>query len=1142
MSDYFASTKKIDALEKLKEIEHGQLFARDIVVNKGFKEWIVSSLPQMYCKIFKANGKLRAKPTAFYEVFDETSKIAFGVDGDFKTLDDGTFGRDFEMDPTIKDLILKINLFLEENFNLILTFHDWLVTRTIYCETKKKHSFHLKLVGYRFANVLDVKDLAVALDMADDGVDYAIYKRQPFRLTGCSKLGQDRPALPYCLEHEGQKTLMPSDFPRHFTYWKSTTLLYVKNYKDLVIPDSMRTTRLQRLKHKNQAIAQLEMSEMMDEGDIPTYRVIKGMMECLSESRAQKYETWFPVCFAILETRHTDHSALFELWETFSKKLKLENGKYDADAVVRQWNACKNTVSTKTNCSRGGKLFNMACKDNYAKYREVLDLLYMPAILSKEFNIPFEKFMPRPASDEEYVHDTVDDIIRKILSQESNMEDPGSFTKPDLKFHYENYHERWCRAIPDGYDIVILISSMGTGKSYATIKFVKKQGGNKILKVSPRIKYSEEAKVRFANNGLEMDIYYDVKDVNKAKNLIISPESLCKRTQNRDFNIFDGDEIESILRQFSSNETMTDLPGSFTALVDIMQKAKHVVLSDAHISMRTIEFLQAVFKQSGKKALIMHNTHPAAQERRAVEYRMTSKSPHKLVRFQNVFIDRIIESLNDGKNIGVHATSKRFSDRLIHAIVENNILTLDQFAYYHGKKEKGCDDISNHYGKAIDLTSPLAIESANTAWHGKRMVVWTPAITCGMSYDRDEKQEKFDFDLMFAYVTAKSVNACIATQAIQRIRNLNDNTLHFMVDEVPCNSHCVSTKQMALSSLEESRQGKLRAYDEFIDDKYSIKFRAFRDLMTRCRNRPDLLYQEMESIYASTCQTPIVDSPDFIRDVLAFNMLENELHAAHIRGFFYNCLEKEGIFDIAVEEIVLPDQVETTTFLPATGLTFESLPLIEDALFANYWKAKMSRRETAFSNAALEKYMFVNCIVGDSVLVSEEDRAFLFNDYQNDQNHKDLLFRVYSTCKMDAFDVFLKDITIRPYLETTRINGPISMYLKEICSVLGLATVHDTVTIIDHSRIKTNLEKLAMTLNKCMVLLRWSQLDISDADIREGKGFKKVLYKLQMLFRQWLGLELVNIKERKGKNRDGMYQLKYYDSFSEILYTCGIIC
>ena len=281
--------------------------------------------------------------------------------------------------------------------------------------------------------------------------------------------------------------------------------------------------------------------------------------------------------------------------------------------------------------------------------------------------------------------------------------------------------------------------------------------------------------------------------------------------------------------------------------------------------------------------------------------------------------------------------------------------------------------------------------------------------------------------------------------------------------------------------------------------------------MTRCKDRPDLLYSEMENRFSSTCRNPIIDSPACIRDVLAFNMLENELHASHIRGFFYHCLEKEGISDVVVEDIVLPDEEHPSLPVPVQGVSYHALPLIDHVTYTKYWQAKMSRRGTAFSNATLDKYMFVNCIVGDAIFVSETDRAFLFDDYQNDQNHRDLIFRVYNTCKMDAFELFMKDLTIRPYLETTRVNGPISMYLQEIGNVLGLANVHDTVTVIDHTRIKNNLGKLTVTLNKCMVLLRRPELNLNQADIDKGVAFRKLLDRLKALFRLWLGLELANI-------------------------------
>ena len=220
---------------------------------------------------------------------------------------------------------------------------------------------------------------------------------------------------------------------------------------------------------------------------------------------------------------------------------------------------------------------------------------------------------------------------------------------------------------------------------------------------------------------------------------------------------------------------------------------------------------------------------------------------------------------------------------------------------------------------------------------------------------------------------------------------------------------------------------------------------------------------------------------------------------------------------------------------------YAELPLVSEEVFQDFLEQKTFGRDTAISNAVMEKYLFDNYIVGKSNTVTETDRVYLFDDCQNDRHHHDLLIRVYSICKNASFDMCVKNSAICHYLDPSGLNAPISLYLEQIRPLLGLATTHDVVTTVDHSRIKNNLEILARVLDNCMILLDKPQLDISDADIRNGKCFKKILYKLQVLFRQCLGLDFVNIKERKGKTKDGTYQLRFHDSFFEVLYTCGIL-
>ena len=220
---------------------------------------------------------------------------------------------------------------------------------------------------------------------------------------------------------------------------------------------------------------------------------------------------------------------------------------------------------------------------------------------------------------------------------------------------------------------------------------------------------------------------------------------------------------------------------------------------------------------------------------------------------------------------------------------------------------------------------------------------------------------------------------------------------------------------------------------------------------------------------------------------------------------------------------------------------YAELPPISEEVFEEFWKQKTLGRDTAISNPAMEKYLFDNYIVGNSDIITEKDRAFLFDNCQNDQHHHDLLIRVCSICKNASFDICMKNQTICHFLDPYGVNAPISLYFEQICPLLGLATAHDVVTIVDHTRIKNNLEFLARVLDRCMILLHKPQLNIKDADIRNGKCFKKILYKLQVLFRQCLGLDFVNIKGRKGKNKDGLYQLKFVDSFFEVLYTSGVV-
>lgn len=259
MSDYVKYRKKfqaVAALEKLSASSPTKLFADDLGT-EGAKTWLLSSEDHIYSIIHTKNGKLKGCKS-FYEVFGDKHQIAFGIDGDFKTTE-ASFAPDYDCSPDLLKLISTVNVFVHEKFKVVATLRDWVVTKAPYCKDKKKHSFHLKLTAICFDSVKEVKHFAVALDMAEKGVDYSIYRKQPYRLTGCTKAGQRRQLTPFKLRAEGKSSLMPTDFPTHLDYWKATLLTNTKDHAPVKIPQDMKKSVVSRLKHKNRAIVDLEL-------------------------------------------------------------------------------------------------------------------------------------------------------------------------------------------------------------------------------------------------------------------------------------------------------------------------------------------------------------------------------------------------------------------------------------------------------------------------------------------------------------------------------------------------------------------------------------------------------------------------------------------------------------------------------------------------------------------------------------------------------------------------------------------------------------------------------------------------------------------------------------------------------------------
>lgn len=303
----------------------------------------------------------------------------------------------------------------------------------------------------------------------------------------------------------------------------------------------------------------------------------------------------------------------------------------------------------------------------------------------------------------------------------------------------------------------------------------------------------------------------------------------------------------------------------------------------------------------------------------------------------------------------------------------------------------------------------------------------------------------------------------------------------------------------------------------------------------------------IKEIVEEAATSPALKAPEILRETLAYNKLENDLHHMHLRGFFYDCLGKEG-YEVGERrdvEIDLEAQAAPTVRDSAEH-TFASLPLITADTNEEYINKRKKHTDTTFTNAAVDKFMFVTKLVKDTP-VSSEDQAKLFDDFQVDDKHKQWLFHAYNACRRVPRDIMIKDMKKRPFLETTKADGAVTYRISQILELLGLSNCHDTKKTVSREIIEDSQTQLLQLIESCKILMDRPKMETQKADEKAASStgdFRKVTRGIKTIFTTWLGMSFENSAERGAKTASKTsteYRLNFVDDFSSLLYTCGLL-
>lgn len=381
--------------------------------------------------------------------------------------------------------------------------------------------------------------------------------------------------------------------------------------------------------------------------------------------------------------------------------------------------------------------------------------------------------------------------------------------------------------------INILYAFLGKGKTTAIKRLININKYDSILCLSPR-----QAFAQFLSADFGISCYLDGVDTYKEDKLVISVESLYKIDINKKYDLIVLDESESILNQFSSPTMKARYLEIYNVLINLMQNAKKVILADAFISNRTINFAKS-FDES--ITMIKNNTQPIQRE--AIEIEKDD--------FEKVLIDDI----KKGNKNYICYSSKKDLTVLKGILKATDTDFYNKALFYYGK---GDDDVFE------------GLKNINETWTEASIVSTTPTITVGNSYSVEDHFNKVFIN------GAPTCSVRDTFQSQMRVRHLKDNKLIFSLPTSKQYNYYKNRNLLYFDVLEQ--------FDEYNESKKEMLI-----------NLIDEVDKDNETLKELKLKIETIEqTPKALREILFFNLLEYSISNTYYNDLFYHYLTKCG--------------------------------------------------------------------------------------------------------------------------------------------------------------------------------------------------------------------------------------------------------
>jgi len=416
---------------------------------------------------------------------------------------------------------------------------------------------------------------------------------------------------------------------------------------------------------------------------------------------------------------------------------------------------------------------------------------------------------------------------------------------------------------------IFIKSAMGTGKTFNFIKFIsdrtseKKQQDAKTYRViylSSRRAFAESTFRDFASVGLMNYLSCVVQDQDK---IIISLESLTRlsQTQIHENDLLIIDESESIFNIISSPTLInSEYVDKLLILYELIKHSKIVFVMDAFLTNRSIQSVIACRQINNMTTKFYINEwQPAVRKYMLLECPRPNRQT--TINIQNhqpsCPAEKLIAQIKIKLRAGKRCVLVTGSSTVGHTLISN------------------CQDIPGLTYKFYHSANPLNLDvNVNTEWAQCKLLVYSPTITCGISYTNANQP----FDNLFIYaVNHGSCHFRDIIQAHKRIRKFTDPIIYITINT---------------------------RFRGFNPEQYPLELREIHEIYSNYRR--ELFTQIaplMPGIITPRCIAEIDPKLNWIYDIHCYNIQERNIHSKYLNQVAARYLEIENIRQIQPQTI-----------------------------------------------------------------------------------------------------------------------------------------------------------------------------------------------------------------------------------------------